>query len=130
GEVQAIGGVNEKVEGFFDACQAVGPRDDQGVVIPAANAEHLMLRDDVVAAVAAGRFHVHAVRTVEEALAVLTGQPVEQPTLDGATPLTGFHALFDRRLKALADALRAFGSPLAGPNGRAHRPARVATGAD
>ena len=130
GEVQAIGGVNEKVEGFFDACQAVGPRDDQGVVIPAANAEHLMLRDDVVAAVAAGRFHVHAVRTVEEALAVLTGQPVERPTLDGATPLTGFHALVDRRLKALADALREFGSPLAGPNGRAHRPARAATGAD
>ena len=75
GEVQAVGGVNEKVEGFFEVCRERGLDGSQGVIIPSANVEHLMLRDDVVEAVAAGRFHVHPVRTVDEALALLTGLP-------------------------------------------------------
>ncbi len=73
GNVQAIGAVNEKVEGFFDLCAARGLDGTQGVVIPHSNAAQLMLRDDVVAAVAAGRFALHAVRTVDDALEVLTG---------------------------------------------------------
>jgi predicted ATP-dependent protease len=73
GNVQAIGAVNEKVEGFFDLCAARGLDGTHGVVIPESNVAHLMLREDVVAAVADGRFALHAVRTVDDALEVLTG---------------------------------------------------------
>jgi predicted ATP-dependent protease len=75
GEVQPIGAVNEKIEGFFDICSARGLSGDQGVLIPEANLEHLMLRDDVIAAVESGRFHVYAVRCVDEAISLLTGMP-------------------------------------------------------
>jgi predicted ATP-dependent protease len=73
GNVQAIGGVNEKVEGFFDLCSARGLDGTQGVVVPESNVAHLMLRDEVIDAVAAGRFALHAVRGVDDALEVLTG---------------------------------------------------------
>ncbi|MFO1272461.1 MAG: AAA family ATPase [Rubrivivax sp.] len=79
GDVQAIGGVNEKIEGFFDLCAARGLDGRQGVVIPAANAAHLMLRDDVVEAVAQGRFAVHVVQTVDDAVELLTGVPAGHP---------------------------------------------------
>jgi predicted ATP-dependent protease len=75
GQVQAIGGVNEKIEGFFDVCRARGLTGEQGVLIPRANVKHLMLREDVVQAAAAGLFHVHAVGHVDEAIALLTGMP-------------------------------------------------------
>jgi len=74
GNVQAIGAVNEKIEGFFDICAARGLDGRQGVVIPATNVRHLMLRDDVVDAVRDGKFSVHAVATVDEALGLLTGR--------------------------------------------------------
>jgi len=73
GDVQAIGGVNDKIEGFFDLCKARGLTGEQGVLIPAANVKHLMLRDDVVEAVAAGRFGVFAVDNVEQGMEILTG---------------------------------------------------------
>jgi predicted ATP-dependent protease len=73
GQVQTIGGVNEKIEGFFDICRARGLTGEQGVLIPAANVPHLMLRQDVVAAAAAGQFHIYPVTTVDEGLALLTG---------------------------------------------------------
>ncbi|MEI8258243.1 MAG: S16 family serine protease, partial [Deltaproteobacteria bacterium] len=73
GQVQAIGAVNEKIEGFFDICTARGLTGDQGVLIPAANVEHLMLRRDVVDAVAAGRFNVYPVESVDQAIELLTG---------------------------------------------------------
>ena len=73
GGVQAIGGVNEKIEGFFDICNARGLSGSQGVVIPAANAVHLMLRQDVLDAVSAGQFQVYSANTIDEALALLTG---------------------------------------------------------
>jgi predicted ATP-dependent protease len=73
GEVQAIGGVNEKIEGFFDLCHARGLTGTQGVLIPAANAQHLMLRGDVVDACNAGRFSVSTVASVDDALQALTG---------------------------------------------------------
>jgi lon-related putative ATP-dependent protease len=75
GQVQAIGGVNDKIEGFFDVCQQRGLSGDQGVVIPQANVKHLMLRHDVVAAVEAEQFHIYAVNTCDEAIEVLTGVP-------------------------------------------------------
>ena len=74
GTVQAIGAVNEKIEGFFDVCTARGLDGRHGVLIPATNVRHLMLREDVVEAVRAGRFAVHAVATVDEALRLLTGR--------------------------------------------------------
>jgi predicted ATP-dependent protease len=80
GDVQAIGGVNEKIEGFFDVCAARGLDGTQGVLIPAANVSHLMLRDDVVESVAAGRFVVHAVRHVDEAIELMTGLPAGDAT--------------------------------------------------
>lgn len=78
GEVQVIGGVNEKIEGFFDLCVARGLTGEQGVLIPAASVPHLMLRPDVVEAARAGRFHVHAVATVDQAMERLTGLPAER----------------------------------------------------
>jgi predicted ATP-dependent protease len=73
GQIQAIGGVNEKIEGFFDICAARGLSGDQGVVIPASNEVHLMLRQDVRDAVAGGRFHIYSADTVDRALELLTG---------------------------------------------------------
>jgi len=73
GQIQAIGGVNYKIEGFFDVCNARGLTGDQGVVIPVSNVQNLMLRQDVVDAVKSGLFHIHAVATIEEALSLLTG---------------------------------------------------------
>jgi ATP-dependent Lon protease len=79
GHLQAIGGVNEKVDGFFDACHGLGLTGEQGVIIPAANAGDLMLRQDVVEACKDGQFHVYAVKTISEALEILTGGPVGDP---------------------------------------------------
>lgn len=78
GQVQAIGAVNEKIEGFFDICRARGLTGEQGVVIPAANRRHLMLRQDVVQAAADGRFHIYAVENVDQALELLTGRPARE----------------------------------------------------
>jgi predicted ATP-dependent protease len=101
GESQAIGGVNEKIEGYYDACMAAGFTGRQGVIIPAANADDLMLREDIVAACADGRFHIHAVHSVDEAMELLTAQP-----FDGPDSIT---AKADAALRALGERLRAFG---------------------
>jgi len=79
GDVQAIGGVNEKIEGFFEVCRDRGLDGTQGVIIPQANVRHLMLNDEVVAAVAAGRFAVHAISHVDEAIELLSGMPAGEP---------------------------------------------------
>jgi predicted ATP-dependent protease len=86
GEVQVIGGVNEKIEGFFDLCRQRGLDGSHAVVIPAASVRHLMLRDDVVEAAQAGLFHIHAIQTVDEAMTVLTGMPAGEPDLKGVIP--------------------------------------------
>lgn len=108
GDVQAIGGINEKVEGFFDVCAARGLDGSHGVVLPQANVAHLMLRDDVVDAVAAGRFQLYAVATVDDALAVLTGLPAGSPDRPSADTVNGRIA---RRLQVYAQLRR--GEPLA-----------------
>ncbi len=108
GDVQAIGGVNEKVEGFFDICQARGLSGGQGVIIPAANANELMLRADVVEASRAGRFHVYAVGTADEAVELLTGLAAGQRDAQGQFPAGTLNRLVEERLAGLADQARAF----------------------
>ena len=75
GEIQPIGGVNQKIEGFFDVCKAKGLTGDQGVMIPVQNVKNLMLRQDVVEAVRQGKFHIYAVSTIDEGIEILTGMP-------------------------------------------------------
>ncbi len=84
GRVQAIGAVNDKIEGYFDICNQRGLTGKQGVLIPASNVAHLMLRGDVVEAAAAGRFHIYAVETVDQALELLTGIPVGTTATEGS----------------------------------------------
>jgi len=127
GEVQAIGAVNEKIEGFFDVCAARGLTGEQGVVIPAANVEHLMLRDDVIAACAAGRFGVYPVRTVDEAIELLTGIPAGAPDAVGALPPETVNARVARRLQELAERHRGalvVARALGRPGGRGRRGTR------
>jgi lon-related putative ATP-dependent protease len=106
GQVQAIGGVNEKIEGFFDLCAARGLTGTQGVLIPAANVQHLMLRGDVVDACAAGRFAVYPVAHVDEGIALLTGTPAGERGADGAFTPGGVNAKVEERLRAFAQVRR------------------------
>jgi len=108
GEVQPIGGVNEKIEGYFQVCRVVGLTGAQGVMIPAQNLPNLMLREEVVDAVRAGRFHVYAVRTVDEGLEVLTGVPAGEAAEDGTYPKGTVNQRVSRRLVTLAERLRRF----------------------
>ena len=101
GQVQAIGGVNEKIEGFFDVCRARGLDGEHGVLIPAANIEHLMLRHDVVQAVADGKFHVYAVDTVDDALELLTGVAAGAPDATGSWPPGSVNGRVARRMQQL-----------------------------
>lgn len=109
GEVQAIGGVNEKIEGFFDLCRTRGLSGDQGVLIPAANVKHLMLRHDVVAAVAAGQFHIHPVSTIDEGIEILTGLPAGSRDADGHFPYGSINQRVEVRLIELAEKRISFG---------------------
>lgn len=102
GQVQPIGGVNEKVEGFFDICAAHGLTGTQGVMLPAANVPDLMLRLDVVEAVRQGRFHVHAVSSIDEGVELLTGVPAGRPARDGSYPAGSVHGRVMKRLAELA----------------------------
>ena len=106
GEVQAIGGVNEKIEGFFEVCARRGLTGRQGVIIPAANVRHLMLRAPVVEAAAAGKFHVWGVSTVDEAIELLTGVPAGAAVESGWTP-ESVNARVEARLIALAERVAA-----------------------
>ncbi|MDR2689192.1 MAG: AAA family ATPase [Azoarcus sp.] len=106
GEVQVIGGVNEKIEGFFDLCAARGLDGSHGVVIPVASERHLMLREDVVDAARAGRFHIYPVSTVDEAMSVLTGMPAGTADAKGVMPRDSIN---DKVARALAFDHRADG---------------------
>jgi len=100
GDVQAIGGVNEKIEGYFELCRARGLDHTQGVVLPEANVAHLMLSDEVIDAVRDGRFKLYAVSHVDAALAVMTGLPAGDPNRPDADTANGRVA---RRLAELAE---------------------------
>jgi lon-related putative ATP-dependent protease len=108
GEVQAIGGVNEKIEGFFDICKARGLAGEQGVIIPASNAKHLMLREDVVQAAAEGQFHIYPVKHVEEAMRLLSGLEAGEAGKDGAFPPQSFNGRVAARLQELTETRKAF----------------------
>ena len=108
GEVQAIGGVNEKIEGFFDICRAHGLTGDQGVLIPATNVKHLMLRADVVAAARAGRFRIFPIETINQGIAVLTGIPAGRARKDGTYPEDSINGRVAKRLDDFAAAARRY----------------------
>lgn len=110
GDIQAVGGVTDKIEGFFRICEARGLTGSQGVVIPAANLPHLMLDDEVVAAVRKGSFHVWAVRTADEGIARLTGRPAGIREPGGDYPEGSVHRLVNDRLRSYTEHLRALES--------------------
>lgn len=103
GQVQAIGGVNEKIEGFFDLCNARGLTGDQGVLIPVANVKHLMLRQDIVEAAAAGQFRIYPVTTIDEGIELLTGVPAGTRNAKGKYPKGTINFLVEQRLQAMAE---------------------------
>ncbi|MGH2560280.1 MAG: Lon protease family protein [Thermomicrobiales bacterium] len=114
GEVQAVGGVTHKIEGFYEICLARGLTGDQGVIVPAANVKNLMLKDDLVAAVRAGIFHVWAVHHVDEGIELLTGTPAGDREAEGTYPEGSVHRLVQDRLRGYANQARAFAGRLDG----------------
>lgn len=106
GRAQPIGGVNEKIEGFFDACREHGAVDAHGVVVPASNTEHLLLREDVVEAVREGRFRVWAVESVDEAIEILTGVEAGERAADGSFGAGTVNGRVQARLDELFDKRR------------------------
>ncbi|NLF55712.1 MAG: AAA family ATPase [Thauera phenolivorans] len=111
GVVQAVGGINEKIEGFFDICARRGLSGEQGVLIPAANVCHLMLRADVREAASAGRFRIWAIRSVDEAIELLTGEPAGAPDADGLMAPGSVNGRAAARLAELARARQEFAHP-------------------
>jgi len=111
GEAQPIGGVNEKIEGFFDVCKDRGLTGEQGVIIPTSNVQHLMLRHDVVEAVEAGQFHIYSMRTVDEAIELLAGIPAGERDAEGNFPEGSINQLVEARLVELAEKQRTFSAP-------------------
>ena len=110
GEVQAIGGVNEKIEGFFDLCNARGLDGTQGVLIPHSNVQHLMLREDVVAAVTEGKFRIHAVASIDDGLEILTGKTAGTRSGDTAFPPDTINARVEDKLRLFAQRAKAYGT--------------------
>ncbi|MFM2094055.1 MAG: hypothetical protein RIS70_1179 [Planctomycetota bacterium] len=110
GQVQAIGGVNEKIEGFFACCKARGLTGDQGVVIPAANVKHLMVDQEILDAVSAGHFRIYAVETIDDALSLLTGVPAGTRDETGKFPAETVNGRVERRLSEFARLRQEFGT--------------------
>ncbi|MEE8159456.1 MAG: ATP-binding protein, partial [Dehalococcoidia bacterium] len=108
GEIQPIGGVNQKVEGFFDLCRLSGLTGDQGVIIPHQNVRNLMLRQDVVEAVEQGKFHVYAVETIDQGMEALTGVQAGERQPDGVYSQGTVNYLVDKRLKELGESMRGY----------------------
>jgi predicted ATP-dependent protease len=109
GEVQAIGGVNEKIEGYFEVCKSRGLTGQQGVMIPESNVSNLMLKDEVIQAVREGKFHIWSVTSIDEGIEVLTGIPAGDKNDDGTYPEGSIHALVDEQLFNFAERLIEFG---------------------
>jgi len=109
GEVQAIGGVNEKIEGFYAVCKAKGLTGVQGVIVPKSNVQNLMLKEEVVEAVRDGQFHVWAVKTVDEGIEILTGVQAGQRQEDGTFEEETVNKLVDERLRTMAERMKEFG---------------------
>jgi predicted ATP-dependent protease len=117
GEIQVIGAVNEKIEGFFDLARARGLSGRQGVIIPRGNADDLMLRPDVVEAIEQGAFHLYAIEWIEEGIELLSGRPAGERVEDGGYAPETVFALVDQRLRSMAEGMREWtvaGSPSLG----------------
>jgi predicted ATP-dependent protease len=108
GDIQAIGGINEKIEGFFDVCRIKGLTGTQGVMMPESNVEDLMLREDILDAVAAGKFHIWPVAKVEQGIEILTGSLAGQKNTDGKFEARTVFALMDERMRHMAQTLKEF----------------------
>jgi len=122
GRVQPIGGVNEKIEGFFDVCRARGLTGEQGVLIPASNVKHLMLRDDVIEAVEGGRFHIYPVETVDQGMELLTGLPMGTKDDAGEYPVESVNGRVAARLAELAEKAKELGGQGAGGDDKGGTP--------
>ena len=108
GEVQAIGGVNEKIEGFFEVCKAKGLTGKQGVMIPESNVQNLMLKEEIVDAAKAGKFHIYSARTIDEGIEVLTGVKAGARGSDGSFDEDTVNARVDQKLREMAEKLSEF----------------------
>jgi lon-related putative ATP-dependent protease len=108
GEIQPIGGVTRKIEGFFDICKHKGLKGKQGVIMPAKNVKELMLKKDVVDAVKAGKFHIYPIKTIEQGIEILTGMKAGKRRKDGTYSKGTLFRLVDERLKDLAEKAKAF----------------------
>jgi lon-related putative ATP-dependent protease len=113
GDIQPVGGINEKIEGFFDTCRRHALTGEHGVLIPEANVRHLMLREDVAAAVRDETFHIHAVRTVDEGVAVLSGREAGEVRADGSYPEGSFNEAVRQALIRNVERLKAMRPPAA-----------------
>jgi len=111
GQVQAIGGINQKIEGYFAVCKEMGLTGDQGVLMPESNVQNLMLKDEVIEAVEAGKFHIHSVRTIHEGIELLTGIPAGQKQPDGKYPENSIFGRVDKRLREMANIMREHNRP-------------------
>jgi lon-related putative ATP-dependent protease len=108
GEIQAIGGVNEKIEGFYEVCKAKGLTSKQGVLIPESNTQNLMLKEEIVDAVKAGKFHIYPVKTIDEGIEVLTETKAGSRRSDGTFDAKTVNHLVDKRLKEIGEKLKEF----------------------
>ncbi|HLG42311.1 MAG TPA: ATP-dependent protease, partial [Planctomycetota bacterium] len=106
--VQAVGGLNEKIEGFFRVCKIRGLTGEQGVIIPRSNVTDLMLREEVVEAVRGGRFRIWAISSVDEGIELLTGRPAGERGTDGKYPPGSINALVEAKLREFAKRLAEF----------------------
>ena len=122
GEVQAIGGINEKIEGFFDICQARGLSGEQGVLIPASNVKHLMLRHDLVDAVTAGKFSVYAVKTIDEGIELLTGVAAGKRNKAGWFPDDSVNQRVEEKLIGYSERMRDFAASQKKSEGKEENP--------
>ncbi len=122
GEVQAIGGANQKIEGFFALCRSRGLTGSQGVMIPASNVPHLMLNREVVEAVSAGQFHIWPIRTIDEGIALLTGKPAGKANAKGQFPVGSVHRLVSDRLSQFLDQAQSLGEEQAVPKSLKKKP--------
>jgi lon-related putative ATP-dependent protease len=109
GEIQPIGGVSHKIKGFYDICKAKGLTGRQGVIIPQKNVRNLMLEQEVVDVVREGKFHIHAIDTIEEGIELLTGMPAGKRRRDGTYPKDTVFGKVDEQLKKMAQMAKEFG---------------------
>ena len=115
GGIQPIGGVNQKVEGFFEICRLVGLTGEQGVIVPHQNVRNLMLRDEVVEAIREGRYHIYSVKSIDEGIEILTGVPAGERQADGTYPPGTVNYLVENhRLGELSSSLKGFYAEMLG----------------